>query len=400
MSPPSRPDPHRHAIAAGTPIVSADIFDALDPTAVRMVPAQLGAVGVAVVDGTLVVAFPHLPLPATIEELARAVGLPVRIVVAPDGLFEELEDAAQSMRSFEPISLEAVLTAALEAEASDLHLAPGEEPTARLGGRIVPLGGFPALSADDVREMAPSLGGLAADDLAGRGGDLLLSTYHGGRRLRVVIARQRRSFAVSIRILALSVPPAERLGLPAEVVGLAAVPSGLVVVTAPRGEGLTTTLTALVEQVNTDRAAHVTTLERPIEYVIGSRTSVVRQREVGVDTPSFAEGLRAVAGQDVDVVMVSALEDADTIRAAVAAAGRGHLVLAGLTAPDAAAAVDRLLAAAPGPELFAVLRGVVAQRLVDHGAGLAATAELVGVDELRAVGDGVRSIGEGLRNAG
>ncbi len=135
--------------------------------------------------------------------------------------------------------------------------------------------------------------------------------------------------------------------------------------------------------MNNDRAAHVTMLERPIEYVVGSRTSVVRQREVGVDTPSFAEGLRAVSAQDVDVVMVGALEDAETIRAAVAVAARGHLVLAGLTAPDAGAAVERLLAAVPGPELFAVLRGVVAQRLVDDGGAVRATAEVVGVDALR-----------------
>jgi twitching motility protein PilT len=386
----SRPDPHRNAVAAGTPIVTDDIFDALDPTAVRMVPAQLGAIGVAVVDGTLVIAFPHLPLPATIEEAARAVGLPVRVVVAPEGIFEELEDAALGLRSFDPVSLDSVLTAALEQDARDLHLAPGEEPMARIGGELVPLDGFVALSADDVKEMARSLGGLAVDDVIARGGELLVSTYHGGRRLRAVVSRQRRSLAVSVRILALSVPPAERLGLPAPVVELAALADGLVVVTAPRGNGLTTTLTALVEQVNEDRSAHVTTLERPVEYVIGSRTSVVRQREIGIDTPSFADGLRAVSAQDVDVVMVGALEDAETIRAAVATAARGHLVLAGLTAPDAGAAVDRLLAAVPGPELFAVLRGVVAQRLVDDGGAVRAAAEVVGIDALRGLGD-VRS---------
>jgi twitching motility protein PilT len=383
----SRPDPHRSAVAAGTPIVSDDIFDALDPTAVRMVPAQLGAIGVAVVDGTLVVAFPHLPLPSTIEEAARAVGLPVRVVVAPEGLFEELEDAALSMRSFEPVSFESVVTAALEHEARDLHLAPGEEPTVRIGREVVPLDGFAALSSDDVREMARTLGGLAVDEVIHRGGDLLVAAYHGGRRLRATIAAQRRSISISVRLLALSVPPADRLGLPAAVVELAGLEEGLVVVTAPRGQGLTTTLTALVEQVNTDRAAHVTTLERPIEYVIGSRTSVVRQREVGVDTPSYVAGLRAAAGQDVDVVMVGSLEDADTIRASVAAAARGHLVLAGLTAPGAGSAVDRLLGAVPAAELRSVLRGVVAQRLEDVDGTARVTAEVLDVDGLRGLGD-------------
>jgi twitching motility protein PilT len=380
---PPRPDRSRSALAAGTPILSPDIFDALDPAAVRMVPGQFGCVGVAIVDGTLVVAFPHLPLPSTIEEIARAVGIPVRVVVAPDGLFEDLEETANGMRTFDPVSLETVLTAALEAEASDLHLAPGEEPMIRRGGDIVALEGFSALSADDVREMARGMAGLVVDELASHGGEILVSTYHGGRRLRALVVRERRAVAVSVRILALSVPPAERLGLPAEVVGLAELPDGLVVVTAPRRQGLTTTLTALVEQVNHDRAAHIATLERPIEYVIGSRTSIVRQREVGVDTPSFTQGLQAIAGQDVDVVMVGALDDAETIRAALAVAGRGHLVLAGLTAPDAAVAMERLAAAAPGPELFGALRGVVAQRLDDHGGTLQVSAELIGVDELR-----------------
>ncbi len=238
VSPSSRPDPHRNAVAAGTPIVNDDIFDALDPTAVRMVPAQLGAIGVAVVDGTLVVAFPHLPLPATIEEAARAVGLPVRVVVAPEGIFEELEDAALAMRSFEPISLDAVLTAALEQDARDLHLAPGEEPTARVGGELVPLDGFAALSADDVQGDGPQPRRPGRRRRHGRrGGDLLLSTYHGGRRLRAVVSRQRRSLAISVRILALSVPPAERLGLPAAVVELADLADGLVVVTAPGATG-------------------------------------------------------------------------------------------------------------------------------------------------------------------
>jgi twitching motility protein PilT len=380
---PPRPDRTRSALAAGTPILSTDIFDALDPAAVRMVPGQFGCVGVAIVDGTLVVAFPHLPLPSTIEEIARAVGLPVRVVVAPDGLFEDLEETANGLRTFDPISLETVLTAALEADASDLHLAPGEEPMIRSGGEIVPLEGFSALSADDVREMARGVAGLAVDELSNHAGEILVSTYHGGRRLRALVVRERRAVAISLRILALSVPPAERLGLPADIVALAEQPDGLVVVTAPRRQGLTTSLTALVEQVNHERAAHITTLERPIEYVIGSRTSIVRQREVGVDTPSFVQGLQAVAGQDVDVVMVGALDDAETIRAALAVAARGHLVLAGLTAPDAAGAVERLVAAAPGPELFGALRGVVAQRLEDHGGTLQVSAELIGVDELR-----------------
>ncbi|HEX7509121.1 MAG TPA: PilT/PilU family type 4a pilus ATPase, partial [Polyangia bacterium] len=200
--------------------------------------------------------------------------------------------------------------------------------------------------------------------------DLAYSTQEG-YRYRVNVLQQRGLMGVVMRLIPPNVPPFERLNLPPKVLQLADEERGLVLVTGITGSGKSTTLAAMVDYINSNRAVHIITIEDPIEYAFKDRRSVINQREIGFDTTSFARALRASLRQDPDVILVGEMRDLETTEIALTAAETGHLVLSTLHTVDAVETVNRIVALYPPHQqgqarmqLCAVLKGVVSQRLV------------------------------------
>jgi len=196
-------------------------------------------------------------------------------------------------------------------------------------------------------------------------------------RFRVNVHQQRGSVEAAFRGVSLNVRSLEELGLPPVVANLATKPNGLVILTGPTGTGKTTTLAAMVELINTHRKCLVITIEDPIEYLFKNKQSVIKQREVGSDTHSFASALKHVLRQDPDVILVGEMRDLETIQTAITAAETGHLVLSTLHTPDAAQTIDRIIDVFPAHQqqqikiqLGSCIQGVVAQELVPRKDGM------------------------------
>ncbi len=287
-----------------------------------------------------------------------------------------------------------LLRLAGEAGASDLHLTVDLPPVQRLNGELVTLA-LPPLTA---REIAQALETMLPDEAQGRKvqetGDLDFAFGVGGLgRFRVNAFRQRGSLSLAIRVIPHQVPSLSQLGVPEIVPALALSGRGLVLVTGPTGSGKSTTLAAMVEEINQRRSCHVVTLEDPVEYLHKHGLSVIHQREIGIDSLSFAGALRAALRQDPDVILLGEMRDYETISTAITAAETGHLVLATLHTADAAGTVDRLIDAFPPHQqgqtrgqLAAVLQGVIAQRLLARRDGrgrVAALEVLVGTPAVR-----------------
>jgi twitching motility protein PilT len=226
-------------------------------------------------------------------------------------------------------------------------------------------------------------------DILERLGDVTVAlTTSSGTRQRVHIAQHRGGMTISLHLVPPEAPALDSLGLPAGARDLVTPGEGLVLVAAGPGNGKTTTLAALIDDLTTRHPVRVLTIEDPVEIVLKDRRSVVTQREVGLDVPTIAAGLRAAARQDVDVLLVSEIGDRESGELALTAAETGRLVLAGVTAASAANAVARLVGlwetdarTAVRSRLAGVLRGVLYQRLVvvagKGGKGRKAEAELV-----------------------
>ena len=198
-----------------------------------------------------------------------------------------------------------------------------------------------------------------------------------GFRYRVNILQQRGFMGVVMRLIPPNVPPFERLNLPHKVLELADEERGLLLVTGITGSGKSTTLAAMVDYINTSRAAHIVTIEDPIEYAFKDRRSVINQREVGFDTTSFARALRASLRQDPDVILVGEMRDLETTEIALTAAETGHLVLSTLHTVDAVETINRIVSIYPPHQqvqarlqLCSVIKGVISQRLVARADGM------------------------------
>jgi len=264
------------------------------------------------------------------------------------------------------------LMAARRLGASDVHLKPGLAPILRIGGELRTLSDVPPLSREFLQSLGLSLLNDRRREMLERTGDVVvaLATSTGGRQ-RVHVFHHRGGFGLSLRLIPPEVPALASLGLPAETSELTEPGGGLVVVAGGAGQGKTTTLAALLDDLGTRRPCRVLTIEDPVEYLLKDRSGVVVQREVGTDAPSTAAALRAAARQDLDVLVVGELADAEAIRLALEGAETGRLVLVGVTAGGVAPALEKLAgfaapdgAAAVRARLAAVLRGVIFQRLV------------------------------------
>ncbi len=267
--------------------------------------------------------------------------------------------------------------------ASDLLLVPGAAPVVRVDGRLERLGDRAAEAGEVERLLAAHLGPRVTHSLEANGSaDLSLrlegAAVGGGRalRLRVNLQRLGRGMTAALRVLPEYVPTLSGLGLPDSLAALVAAPSGLVLVCGPTGCGKSTTLAALVGEVNRRDFRHVITIEDPIEYEHENRTAVIEQVEIGRDAPDFATALRSALRRDPDVLLVGEMRDLETMTTVVTAAETGHLILSTLHTAEVAQAVHRIVDAFPAGQQTQVryqlalsLRAVVCQQLVPRRNG-------------------------------
>ncbi|HLI86755.1 MAG TPA: PilT/PilU family type 4a pilus ATPase [Bryobacteraceae bacterium] len=297
-------------------------------------------------------------------------------------------------------SFEELLHFAGRRGASDILLIAGAPVILRVNGGLAPvsgpLGQAAVLDAEDVRSaVLPLLEPAQMEELQKRKAVDFGFEREGLGRFRINVHHQRGTLAASIRLLPSRIPSLESLHLPVSLARLAERRQGLVLVTGPTGCGKTSTLAALVDIVNTRRAAHVVTIEDPIEYQHANRSAVIEQIEVGRDTPDFAGTLRSIMRQTPDVILVGEMRDAETIATVLTAAETGHLVLSTLHTNDAIQAVSRILDSFPTAnqpqirqQVSLALLAVVAQQLVpgeDSGARWPATEIMIATDAVRAL---------------
>lgn len=279
-----------------------------------------------------------------------------------------------------------LLQAAVDSQASDVLLVDAAPPMFRIDG---------SLQSTQLEQLTPALLKQLCEQIATAEQlqqleqeadvDFALSIPTLGR-FRVNLHLQNGSYAAAIRLITGSIPDLSDLGLPPAIEQLTRLNMGLVLVTGQTGSGKSTTLAAMIDQINRRDAKHIITLEDPIEFQFRHRRAVVEQREINTDCPSFASGLRHVLRQDPDVILVGELRDLDTIRTTLQAAETGHLVLATLHSSSAPGAIDRIIEVFPADEqaqirthLAECLRAVVTQRLLPRagGSGRVAAQEIL-----------------------
>ena len=241
-------------------------------------------------------------------------------------------------------NLTKICSAALKQGASDVHLKVDRPPLIRVDGELRPLAGGPALSGGAIAKMAWSIMSPSQREHFKAKRELDLGWDMDGKgRFRVNIFRQQQAVGIVMRAISAKIKSIAELGLPPILEDLCSAPRGLILVTGATGSGKTTTLAAMIEQINRTRHKHVITIEDPIEYVFTDRLCAINQREVGIDSPSFASALRAALRQDPDIILVGELRDRETVEIAMQAAETGHLVLATLHTINATETLTRLM---------------------------------------------------------
>ncbi len=274
------------------------------------------------------------------------------------------------------INLHQLLRAVVEKGASDLHVTTGTPPQLRIDGALLPLK-TPPLTPIDTKQLCYSVLTEEQKVQFERDNELDLSFgVKGLARFRGNLFVQRGAVAGVFRQIPFRILSFDELGLPAVIGKLANLPSGLILVTGPTGSGKTTTLAAVIDKINSEKRAHILTIEDPIEFLHPNKLSIVNQREVGSDTTSFKEALRYALRQDPDVVLIGELRDLETIEAALTISETGHLVFATLHTNSAIQSINRIVDVfSPHQQpqvrsqLSFVLQGVVTQMLVPNATG-------------------------------
>jgi twitching motility protein PilT len=271
--------------------------------------------------------------------------------------------------------------------ASDLHLAAGAHPIVRVRGRLTPLENYPRLGGTDTREIVYSI--LNGDQRQRLETDWQIDFAYsvpGHARFRVNAYYQRGAIGAAFRLIPVDLTSIDELGLPATVHEFTRRPRGFVLVTGPTGSGKSTSLAAMIDEINTTRDEHIMTIEDPIEFLHPHKRCLVNQRELGSDAQSFSEALKAALRQDPDVILVGEMRDLETISTALTAAETGHLVFATLHTQDTAQTVDRVIDVFPPHQqgqvrvqLSVCLQGIVTQQLLPtaDGAGRVAACEVL-----------------------
>ena len=275
------------------------------------------------------------------------------------------------------LDIEEVLKKAKEAGASDVHITVGIPPKMRVNGNLITMDEYQRMMPADTLDVVLNITTDAQRAKFEERGeyDMSFSIPMVGR-YRVNLYKQRGSASAAFRLVGTQVPSPEQLGLPLSVVDLYQRKRGLILVTGPTGSGKSTTLAAIIDKINNFRDAHVITLEDPIEYLHQHKMSMVNQREIGLDSNSYANALRAALREDPDVILVGEMRDFETISVAITAAETGHLVLSTLHTIGAASTVDRVIDVFPPHQqqqirvqLANVLEAVVSQQLIPTADG-------------------------------
>jgi len=241
------------------------------------------------------------------------------------------------------ISIERLLDTCIKRGASDLHLHVGRPPTLRLHGRLRPLETKVLEPEDTMALMKAITPERAQQEIQEQGGTDFAFEFGGAGRFRTAVFMQRGQLSLTLRLIPSRLFSFEEIGLPPIVKSLCRRPRGMFLVTGPTGSGKTTTLATMIDYVNEHFDKHIITIEDPVEYYHSHKKSMVNQREVGVDVPSFTEALRRALRQDPDVILVGELRDLETIEAALRAAETGHLVFGTLHTTSAQGTVTRIV---------------------------------------------------------
>lgn len=279
-----------------------------------------------------------------------------------------------------------LLQKVIDDDGSDLHLTVGAKPVIRIDGRLVFQKDFNVLTNEEIKSVV--------DDLLTEHQRSILEAekefdfsfaFSDLARFRVNAFHQRGYLAAVLRLIPLSVPTLDELNLPRSLYQFANLPQGFVLVTGPAGQGKSTTIAALLNYINETREVHIITIEDPIEYIYPHKKSIVDQREMNLDTRSWAVALRSCLREDPDIVLIGEMRDPETIAAAVTIAETGHLVFASLHTNSAAQTIDRVIDVFPQyqqqqirVQLASILEGVVSQRLIPAiGGGRIPAVELL-----------------------
>ncbi len=268
------------------------------------------------------------------------------------------------------VELEQILRTASENDASDIHIIAHHPPLMRVHTIMAPMG-FPVLTPEDTARIFKQIAGNKAVEDFGKQQDADFSySFEGLGRYRVNAHVQRKTVALALRIVKSKVPPLAQLNLPEVISRLTYLPRGLVLVTGDTGSGKSTTLAAMIQAMNERYRKHIITLEDPVEYAFESNQSVIEQRELGADMPSFASALKHALRQDPDIILVGEMRDLETTALAITAAETGHLVLSTLHTVNASQTVERIVDMYPAGQqnqirsmLANTLQAVISQTL-------------------------------------
>jgi twitching motility protein PilT len=275
-------------------------------------------------------------------------------------------------------SIDELLERMVEANASDLHVTTGTPPAIRVRGEVQRLEGFDALTGEETQQLLYRILSSEQQKLLEINRQLDFSySMPGLARFRVNVYFQRESIGAAFRLIPTELKTLEELGIPDSLHVLAEKPRGLVLVTGPTGSGKSTTLAAIIDEINRNRSEHILTIEDPIEFLHRHKRCIVNQREIGPDATSFAAALRAALRQDPDVILVGEMRDLETISTALTAAETGHLVFGTLHTQSAPSTIDRIIDVFPAEQQEQVriqiansLQGVVTQALLPTADGM------------------------------
>lgn len=275
------------------------------------------------------------------------------------------------------MKLEKILTEAVDRKASDIYITTGSRPIFRIQGDLIPLENHPILTDDTARTYLFDLMTPAQSDEFKKKKDFDFAIEVSGvARFRVNLFLQRKGIGGIFRLIPSKIPSLKEMGLPDAFKKMSEFPNGLVLVTGPTGSGKSTTLAAMLNEINNTTDAHIITIEDPIEFIYENSKSIIDQREIIAHTESFQNALRAALREDPDVILVGEMRDLETISLAITAAETGHLVFATLHTSGAAKTIDRIINVFPGDrqtqvrsEVSESLRAVVWQQLLQKKVG-------------------------------
>lgn len=283
-------------------------------------------------------------------------------------------------------SLKQFIDVVIREGGSDLHLSAGSAPAIRVSGSLVSIASVPALTAKDTMDLLAVMISKEEKEKFITAKEIDFSyQLEDGTRFRGNAFFQRGAVGIAMRLIPNKIRPISELGLPPVLESFARRNQGFFLVVGPVGQGKTTTLAALIDLINTERAEHIVTIEDPVEYIYEPKLSLVDQREVKIDTDDFATALKGAFRQDIDVLLIGEMRGPETMAAAVTAAETGHLVFSTLHTNNAAQTVNRIIDSFPGEQqdqiriqLAASLAGIFSQRLVPRvGGGLVPVYELL-----------------------